>query len=179
MAIIRTPEITQPSIKINDLSALNKRLISGGNVQEWNGFLKLNEKFTKQRKVLPELRPSILSASEGKSFAFVSEKSSISTKSTIIGRISSFKWRVDFELISQSFGKICIRRNWVHFVGCFNLTIPIPRQSSKQVSKGMGLMCDGISGGGAKWFVALLPEVGKIDTRLTVAESPTTRAANQ
>ena len=96
MAIIRTPEITQPSIKINDLSALNKRLISGGNVQEWNGFLKLNEKFTKQRKVLPELRPSILSASEGKSFAFVSEKSSISTKSTIIGRISSFKWRVDF-----------------------------------------------------------------------------------
>ena len=34
------------------------------------------------------------------------------------------------------------------------------------MSKGTNFMCDGISGGGAKWFVALLPEVGKIDTRL-------------
>ena len=35
-------------------------------------------------------------------------------------------------------------------------------------------MCDGISGagGGAKWFVALLPEVGKIDTRLSCGREP-------
>ena len=85
MAIIRTQKITHPSIKINDLSALNKRLISEGSDQRKNGFLKLNEKPQDRRKVLPELRPSILSASEGKSFAFVSEKSSISTMSTING----------------------------------------------------------------------------------------------
>ena len=74
MAIIRTQKITRPSIKINDLSALNKRPISEGSGQKANGFLKLNQKWQNRRKFLPELRPSILSASEGKSFAFVSEK---------------------------------------------------------------------------------------------------------
>ena len=66
---------------------------------------------------------------------------------------------------------MCILRNWVHVVSGFNLTIPI-KDCQGKVSKGMDFMCDGISGGGAKWFVALLPEVGKIDTRLTVPESP-------
>ena len=54
--------------------------------------------------------------------------------------------------------------------GLFYLNIP--SKNGKKMSKGTNFMCDGISGGGAKWFVALLPEVGKIDTRLTVAESP-------
>ena len=86
MRIIRTPKITHPGIKINDLSALNKRLSVDN---EQNQIKKMNQmkgKHTVQVvEALPELRPSILSASEGKSFAFVSEKSSISTKSTIIG----------------------------------------------------------------------------------------------
>ena len=81
MAIIRTQKITRPSIKINDLSALNKRHRPK---EEWVFEIE-RKKSQNRRKVLPELRPSILSASEGKSFAFVSEKSSISTKSTIIG----------------------------------------------------------------------------------------------
>ena len=80
MAIIRTQTITRPSIKINDLSALNKR----HRPKEWVFEIE-RKRSQNRRKVLPELRPSILSASEGKSFAFVSEKSSISTKSTIIG----------------------------------------------------------------------------------------------
>ena len=85
MAIIRSQKITLPSIKINDLSALNKRPISEGSGQKCECFfLKLNQKSQNRRKFLPELRPSILSASEGKSFAFESEKSSISTELTNI-----------------------------------------------------------------------------------------------
>ena len=42
----------------------------------------------------------------------------------------------------------------------------------------MYIMCDWVSGGG-KWFVALLPEVGKIDTRLTVAGAQPGPLANQ
>ena len=49
MAIIRTQKITNPSIKINDLSALNKRLNFRGNSQRKNGFFsKFNEKKKKE-----------------------------------------------------------------------------------------------------------------------------------
>ena len=99
MAIIRTQKITHPSIKINDLSALNKRLISEGSGQRSNGFLKkLNGKSQNRRKVLPELRPSILSASEGKSFAFVSEKVQLVPIQLLL--VLSYK-RFYSELISQ------------------------------------------------------------------------------
>ena len=77
MRIIRTPKITHPGIKINDLSALNKRLSVDN---EQNQIKKMNQmkgKHTVQVEALPELRPSILSASEGKSFAFVSEKAQL------------------------------------------------------------------------------------------------------
>ena len=49
MAIIRSQKITLPSIKINDLSALNKRLNFRGNSQRKNGFFsKFNEKKKKE-----------------------------------------------------------------------------------------------------------------------------------
>ena len=57
MAIIRTQKITNPSIKINDLSALNKRLNFRGNSQRKNGFFsKFNEKKEEGRSYLSYVR---------------------------------------------------------------------------------------------------------------------------
>jgi hypothetical protein len=47
MAIIRTQKITHPSIKINDLSALNKRLRPK---EEW--VFEIERKITKQKEGL-------------------------------------------------------------------------------------------------------------------------------
>ena len=81
--------------------------------------------------------------------------------------------RIDCQLSLRNLLEICTSIAW-KFSQLFDLTIP-SKDSQAKVSKGMDFMCDGIcGGGGAKWFVALLPEVGKIDTRLwsSVAESP-------
>ena len=53
MAIIRSQKITLPSIKINDLSALNKRPISEGSGQKCECFFfEIEPKITKQKEVL-------------------------------------------------------------------------------------------------------------------------------
>jgi len=52
MAIIRSQKITLPSIKINDLSALNKRPISEGSGQKCKWVFEIEPKMTKQKEVL-------------------------------------------------------------------------------------------------------------------------------
>ena len=52
MAIIRSQKITLPSIKINDLSALNKRPISEGSGQKCEWGFEIEPKMTKQKEVL-------------------------------------------------------------------------------------------------------------------------------
>ena len=52
MAIIRSQKITLPSIKINDLSALNKRPISEGSGQKCEWVFKIEPKMTKQKDFL-------------------------------------------------------------------------------------------------------------------------------
>ena len=52
MAIIRSQKITLPSIKINDLSALNKRPISEGSGQKNEWVFEIEPKITKQKEVL-------------------------------------------------------------------------------------------------------------------------------
>ena len=52
MAIIRSQKITLPSIKINDLSALNKRPISEGSGQKSEWVFEIEPKITKQKEVL-------------------------------------------------------------------------------------------------------------------------------
>ena len=157
MAIIRTQKITRPSIKINDLSALNKR-------PRPNGFLKLNEKSEKRRKsYLSYVRQYCQPRRESHLLSCLKKAQLVKSQLLLVGYI--LLYMKGFISVRFSVENICLAI-WL-------ILSDHPNQGWSSKSVKGDVMCDGISGAGeVKWFVALLPEVGKIDTRLSCGREP-------